>query len=183
MQRWWPSRLFPLDLWDFLAVYRAVLTEREKYCFLLSLAWIWRTSTQFRGACFTNGSNSHTASWWLHFTFFCSDNAGSLSKVLTTEEEIHKEKENSAANIYSGINVKQRTFSWKQVKIHRWKNLLHITIEYRWKTVKDVAASSNYTNNIEQEHWRSNYILNMEYSSWTLLINDKNKANSNFTVL
>ena len=115
-----------------------------------------RTSTQFRGACFTNGSNSHTASWWLHFTFFCSDNAGSLSKVLTTEEEIHKEKENSAANIYSGIDVKHRTFSWKQVKIHRWKNLLHITIEYRWETVKDIAASSNYTNSIEQEHWRSN---------------------------
>ena len=43
--------------------------------------------------------------------FFCSDNAGSLSKVITTEEEIDKEKENSAANIYSGIDVKHRTFS------------------------------------------------------------------------
>ena len=43
---------------------------------------------------------TYTASWWLHFTFFCSDNAGYLSKVLTTEEEIHKEKENYAANIY-----------------------------------------------------------------------------------
>ena len=58
---------------------------------------------------------------WLQFTysflvapfylFFCSDNAGSLSKVVTTEEEIDKEKENSAANIYSGIDVRHRTFS------------------------------------------------------------------------
>ena len=113
-----------------------------------------RTSNQFWGAYFTNGSKSHTASWWLHFTFFCSDNAVSQSKVLTTEGKIHREKENSAANIYSGIDVKHRTFSWKQVKIHRWENLLHITIEYRWTTVNDIAAKSIYTNNIE--HWRSN---------------------------
>ena len=69
---------------------------------------------------------------------------------------IHYEKNNSVANIYSGIHIGHLSenrvkFIYRQCLIY-----IHITIEYPGKTVKDIVDILLLSNNIYKQHWKSN---------------------------